>query len=53
MIPTSGAILVAANNDPNCPINANVTPTQTGELQPFVEALLLIHGLIQMFVTAP
>ena len=30
MIPTSGAILVAANNDVNCPINANVTPTQTG-----------------------
>lgn len=30
MIPTSGATLVAANNDPNCPINANVTPTQSG-----------------------
>lgn len=30
MIPTSGATLVAANNDVNCPINANVTPTQSG-----------------------
>ncbi|MBK7008977.1 MAG: hypothetical protein IPH36_10305 [Saprospiraceae bacterium] len=30
MIPTSGATLVAANNDPNCPITANVTPTQSG-----------------------
>jgi hypothetical protein len=30
MIPTSGVVLVAANNDPNCPITANVTPTQSG-----------------------
>ncbi|MBK7008976.1 MAG: hypothetical protein IPH36_10300 [Saprospiraceae bacterium] len=29
-VPTSGPTLVAANNDPNCPINASVTPTQSG-----------------------
>jgi hypothetical protein len=30
MIPSSGPVLVAKNNDTFCPINTNVTPTQSG-----------------------
>ena len=29
-VPTSAPNLQAVNNDPNCPINVSVTPTQTG-----------------------
>ncbi|MBK8701336.1 MAG: hypothetical protein IPN29_18040 [Saprospiraceae bacterium] len=30
MIPSSGPSLTATNGDPNCPINTNVSPVQTG-----------------------